>query len=381
LSAAAALTFEPVRANPLRVALVGCGDVAMRRYVPTLAALAPRVEVVSCCDARLERAEQAAASLRSEAVAIRASDRLDDLLAEPPDAVFNLTPAPEHAAVSEAVLAAGAHVYSEKPLAGSLPEADRLIELARSRHRLLMCAPAVAVAPLVRWLRTLVDAGRLGSPTLCTAFVGDLGPAAWREYTGDASVFYGKAVGPLVDMGVYALHAFVEVFGAIRRVQAMGGVAISHRVVRAGRHAGREFEAEGPDQLLVHLDFGGGCLGRLIASFAVPASRAPWLEFHLSRATITIPGETDRGVRGPVDIFVDDDSGLALSGWLRGLQPPEAAGEDSVIPIGARHFVASLLGEAQPELTAEKARHVVEACALAVESLVDGSAHELTTEP
>jgi predicted dehydrogenase len=370
-----------VRRDPLRVAVVGCGDVATRRYVPTLAALAPRVEVVTCCDARLERAEHVAMFLGAEAAAVRTCDRLEDLLAEPPDAVFNLTPAPEHAAVSEAVLAAGAHVYSEKPLAGSVEEADRLIELARSRRRLLMCAPAVGISPLVRWLRALVDSGRLGSPTLCTAFVGNLGPAAWREYTGDASVFYGKAVGPLVDMGVYALHAFVEVFGPIRRVQSMGGIAIARRVVRAGRYAGREFDAEGPDQLLLHLDFGGGCLGRLIASFAVPASRTPWLEFHLSGGTITIPGETDRGVRGPVDVFVDDDSGLALSGWMRGLQPPEAERDDSVIPSGARHFVAALLGEAQPELTAEKARHVVEACGLAVESLADGRVHELTTQP
>jgi predicted dehydrogenase len=370
-----------VGADQLRLAIVGCGDVAMRRYVPALAALSPRVKVVACCDARLERAGHVAASLGAGTAEIRTCDRLDDLLDEAPDALFNLTPAPEHAAISETALAAGAHVYSEKPLAGSVEEADRLIDLAGSRRRLLMCAPAIGVAPLVRWLRALVDSRRLGSPTLCTGFVGNLGPAAWREYTGDPNVFYGKAVGPLVDMGVYALHAFVEVFGPIRSVQAMGGVAIPYRVVRAGEHAGREIEVEGADQLLVHLDFGGGCLGRLIATFAVPASRTPWLEFHFSGGTITIAGETDRGVRGPVDVFVDDDSSLALSGWMRSLQPPEAGYDDSVIPIGARHFVAAVLGEQEPELTAEKARHVLEACVLAVKSLADGRAHELTKQP
>jgi predicted dehydrogenase len=378
---ASSLTFDPVEADPLRVAVVGCGDVALRRYVPALAALSPRVQVVTCCDSRLERAERVAFSFGAGSAPIRSCDRLEDLLDEPPDALFNLTPAPEHAAVSEAALAAGAHVYSEKPLAGSVEEADRLVELARSRRRLLMCAPAMGVAPLVRWLRALVDARRLGSPTLCTGFVGNLGPAAWREYTGDASVFYGKRVGPLVDMGVYALHAFVEIFGPIRRVQAMGGVAIPYRSVRAGPHAGRGIEVEGADQLLVHLDFGGGCLGRLIASFAVPASRTPWLEFHFSDRTVTIGGETDRGVRGPVDVFVDDDSSLALSAWIRSLQPPDGGRDDSVIPLGARHFVAAVLGEEKPELTAEKARHVLEACVLAVTSLADGRAHELTTQP
>lgn len=374
-------TFKPPRAD-LRLALVGCGDVAMRRYVPALAALSPRVKVVACCDTRIELAERAAASLGDGSAAIRICERLDDLLDGPPaDALFNLTPAPEHAAVSEAALAAGAHVYSEKPLAGSVEEADRLIELARSHRRLLMCAPAIGVAPVVRWLRALVDSKRLGSPTLCTGFVGELGPAAWREYTGDPGVFYAKAVGPLVDMGVYALHAFVEVFGPIRSVQAMGTVAIPRRVVRAGPHADREIEVEGADHLLVHLDFANGCLGRLIASFAVPASRTPWLEFHFSGGTISLSGETDRGVRGPVDVFIDDDSSLALLAWIRSLQPPDGGFDDSVIPLGARHFVAAVLGGEDPELTAEKARHVLEVCVLAAESVSDGRAHELTTHP
>ena len=376
------MSFEPARGGPLRLGVVGCGDVAMRWYAPALRALSPRVEVVACCDARVDHAKRVADALATRRTAVCTFATLDELLDGPPiDGLLNLTPAPSHAAVSDAALAAGLHVYSEKPLAGSLEEADGVIERARTQRRLLMCAPAVAVAPVVRWLRSVAGSGRLGSPTLCTGFVGNLGPAAWREYTGDPSVFYGRAVGPLVDIGVYALHAFVELFGPIRRVQAMGGVAIPRRLVRGGVLAGREIEVEGPDQLLLHLDFGDGRLGRLVASYAVPASRTPWLELHFSAGTISVPGATDTGLRGPVDVFVDDDSPAALSGWIEALEPPDGGPDASVIPGGARHFVAAVLGEAEPELTAEKARHVLEVCLLAARSCDDGRVHETTTQP
>jgi predicted dehydrogenase len=161
----------------------------------------------------------------------------------------------------------------------------------------------------------------------------------------------------------------------------MGGVAIPKRLIRAGPYAGREFEVGGADQLLVDLDFGGGILGRLVSSFAAPASRTPWLEFHFSQGTIAVSGETDTGVRGPIDLFVDDDSALALSGWVRGLQLAEAGRETSIIPGGARHFVAAVLGEEEPLLTAEKARHVLEICLLAAASAADGRAHAVTRQP
>ena len=105
------------------------GDVAHRWYLPAMAGMADRVELVACCDPRREAAEAVMAAAEDLVAGAIAHTELDAFLAESRlDAVINLSPAPAHASVSQPCLEAGVHVYSEKPLAGTLAEADRLIE-------------------------------------------------------------------------------------------------------------------------------------------------------------------------------------------------------------------------------------------------------------
>jgi predicted dehydrogenase len=73
------------------------------------------------------------------------------------DAASVCVPTSAHGAVASALLAAGVHVLVEKPIAGTLEEADRLIELAAEHGRVLQVGhlerfnPAVlALAPLMR---------------------------------------------------------------------------------------------------------------------------------------------------------------------------------------------------------------------------------------
>src|SRR5206468_12544991 len=126
-----------------------------------------RVEVVGCCDADRGRAERAAGVARRSSPGARHYDDLDHLLADArPDAAFNITPAPVHAGVSQACLDAGVHVYTEKPIAGTLADADRLIETARARDLHLLAAPGVAATRRIRWLAAIVASGRLGNLSL-----------------------------------------------------------------------------------------------------------------------------------------------------------------------------------------------------------------------
>ena len=140
-----------------RVGVIGCGDVAHRRYLPALAGLADQVELVGCCDARPEAAEQAADAVRGWSPDVKAFTQIRDLAEARPDAVFNLTPAPFHAEVTSACLEAGMHVFSEKPIASTVAEAGALIDAARSRGLLLLCAPGSAATRRVRWLAEVAE--------------------------------------------------------------------------------------------------------------------------------------------------------------------------------------------------------------------------------
>jgi predicted dehydrogenase len=363
--------------TPLRLGIIGCGDVAYRHYLPVLEADAGRVRIVSVMDTRLDAAQALARHIAPWSPDARAFDNLDAMLeAGGLDGVIDLAPAPHHGAVNEIVLAARIPLYTEKPLASTVEQADRLIEMAHGAGVTFLSAPGEAATRRMQWLDELVKSGRYGRPTLVFAHHADPGPAAWREYTGDPRPFYGPGVGPVIDHGVYRLHQMTLLLGPVARVQAMGTISKPERVARGGPLSGQPVSVTTPDHVLINLEFASGALGQLLASFATAASLMPWLEVHLEGASISYGGQSWE-MDSPVSLYVDDGTVEAHEGWQHGLEIP--VDELSVVESGARHFVDVLLGEAAPVLTAEHARHVLDIVVKAYASIEDGATHATET--
>jgi predicted dehydrogenase len=78
------------------------------------------------------------------------------------DAVVIATPASTHHALAKAALEADKHVFSEKPLAMCVQEAEELIALAASRKRTLMVGDTFLYNAAVRYLKRLVADGEVG---------------------------------------------------------------------------------------------------------------------------------------------------------------------------------------------------------------------------
>jgi predicted dehydrogenase len=361
----------------LRIGIVGCGDVAYRRYLPALASRSDRVMLAAAADPRPGAAEAAARAVAAWSPDVTTYlDAGEMLRAESLDAVIDIAPAPLHGDINRAILEAGLACYSEKPIASSLVEADELIDLAAQRKLMFLVAPGSAVTSRVRWLKDIAEAGRFGHPTLAVAhFVGG-GPAAWREYTGDPTPFYHEGVGPVHDHGVYRLHELTTVLGPVRRVQAMGSIAIPQRHVRAGPLTGRTIDVTTPDHVLMHLEFASGALGQLLASFAAADTLAPWLELYMERGVVSFGGKSWE-LDYPISVYTDDDSDAAREAWQHGVEvPPDELG---AVESGARHFVGCLLGEETPVLTAEHSRHVLDIILKAYASIEDGRTHDTET--
>jgi predicted dehydrogenase len=361
----------------LRIGIVGCGDVAHRHYLPGLESMADEVEIVALADPRPGAAEALAQAVRAWSPDVRAYADADHMLSqERLDGVFDLTPAPLHGAVNGAVLEAGVACYSEKPIAGAVAEANELIDLAAERNVLFLAATGSAVTNRFRWLKDLVDGGGLGRPTLAVAHHADAGPAAWAEYTGDPTPFYREGVGPVFDHGVYRLHEMTTVLGPVRRVQAMGSIALPRRRVRGGPLKGRTIEVTTPDHVLIEMEFASGALGQLLASFGTLDTLAPWLELHLERGVVSFGGKSWE-MDAPVSIYRDDPAVDHAGEWEHGVAIP--ADELDTVATGARHFLACLLGREMPVLTAEHARHVLDVILKAYASIEDGRAHDTET--
>ena len=109
-------------APPIRTAVVGVGHLG-RHHARILATL-PGVTFVGAADLRRERAEAAVAGTGGQAV--------DDFrqFFDGVDAVTIAVPTVDHLTVAEAFLERGVHVLVEKPMAASLAEADRMLDLA-----------------------------------------------------------------------------------------------------------------------------------------------------------------------------------------------------------------------------------------------------------
>jgi predicted dehydrogenase len=362
----------------LRIGIIGCGDVAHRHYLPGLASMADEIEITALADPRAGAPEALAAAVAAWSPNARGyADAAEMLAREQLDGVFDLTPAPLHGRVNRAILEAGVACYSEKPIAASVAEATELIELAARRGVPFLCATGTAVTNGFRWLKALADSGDLGTPTLVVAHHADAGPAAWGEYTGDPTPFYREGVGPVFDHGVYRLHEMTWVLGPVRRVQAMGSIAVPRRRVRGGPLKGSTIEVTTPDHVLMHLEFASGALGQLLASFGTLETLQPWLELHLTKGVVTFGGKSWE-MDAPVSIYRDDPDDADGSGeWEHGVPLP--ADEFNTVAAGARHFLACLLGRETPVLTADHARHVLDVILKAYASIEDGNAHDTET--
>jgi predicted dehydrogenase len=119
----------------MNLAIVGCGFVA-DYYVKTLVGY-PNLKIKGVFD-RDEIRTKNFAKYHSLPVYQSLSEILKD---ETVDIVINLTNPNSHFEVSLACLQAGKHVYSEKPLAMDLAEAETLVNLAESKGLYLSSAP------------------------------------------------------------------------------------------------------------------------------------------------------------------------------------------------------------------------------------------------
>jgi predicted dehydrogenase len=109
--------------RPLRVALFGAGLVGQASHAPVLAGDIDRFELVAIADPSKTVRDAVAARYRvPNAVA-----SLDEALALGLDAVVIAVPDPAHKAAVLTALAAGVHVFCEKPLAVSVAEVDEVL--------------------------------------------------------------------------------------------------------------------------------------------------------------------------------------------------------------------------------------------------------------
>src|SRR5262249_22448330 len=117
----------------IRVGVVGLGGVADRIHLPACRAV-PEIEVAGGCDPNPEARRKMAQKFG----VARTFETLEDMVKEAPlDMIIVGTPPDSHFEICRKAIAAGTHVFCEKPFMRDLDEADRIINLAREKSVLL----------------------------------------------------------------------------------------------------------------------------------------------------------------------------------------------------------------------------------------------------
>ncbi|MGK5111402.1 MULTISPECIES: Gfo/Idh/MocA family oxidoreductase [unclassified Geodermatophilus] len=153
------------------VALIGSGRMGAF-HAQTVALRLPQARLVAVADP----APGAAERLTGQLGAGRAYTDLAQLWADPEvDAVVIAAPARSHADLVVTAAGAGKHVFCEKPMAVTLPDADRAIDAARAAGVVLQVGFNRRFAADWRAARALLDAGTLGTPRQLRSLTRDPG--------------------------------------------------------------------------------------------------------------------------------------------------------------------------------------------------------------
>jgi predicted dehydrogenase len=119
----------------------------------------PGVDVVMACDQRQDILTRVAGQFPG----IQTTSIFGDILkSDDVDCVVIATETPQHAPLAQAALAAGKHVFVEKPMAQTVAEAEALVRTSEERDLRLMVGHLLLYHPAFRYVEELVRSGELG---------------------------------------------------------------------------------------------------------------------------------------------------------------------------------------------------------------------------
>ena len=193
-----------------------------------------------------------------------ATDREDVLINTPEIDVIDIcTPNHLHADTVRRALAAGKHIYCEKPLASTLQDAEEIAALAAKTDRICSVVFHNRHLSAVRRAKQLIDEGRLGRilsfdfrylHNSCTDAQKNAG---WKQ----SADICGKG-GVLFDLGSHVIDLAVYLCGKFRAVTGSEQIAFP---VRAGLD-GTAWHTDAPEAFYILAETEDGAKGTITAS-------------------------------------------------------------------------------------------------------------------
>ncbi len=341
-----------------KLGIIGCGDI-FPNYLQGLRQF-PELEILAIADR-----DEAVAQARATEFGVAASS-VSQLLSSQAEIIINLTPATAHYSVSQQILGAGKHVYSEKPLAASFAEGQALLQQAQQAGLRLACAPDTFLGAAGQAARELLDSQLLGKVIAAQANLMERGPDDWHP---NPALFYGRGAGPMLDMGVYYLTQLVQLLGPVAAVQAAGQASWPVRQVERGPAAGQTIQVYTPSHISAICQFEQGALLQLTTSFDVWRHQAQHIELFAESGSLVLPDPNNFG--GEISYCLRDGAWQKL--------PNSRPFQTNLRGLGVAEMATAIRQGRPHRASAELALHVLEAMEAIVQCCNDGQLRRLQT--
>ncbi|MDR2751044.1 MAG: Gfo/Idh/MocA family oxidoreductase [Clostridiales bacterium] len=139
------------------------------------------------------------------------------ILEQKPDFVISATPTYIHQDIAALALSLGVNVFSEKPMALTIPSCDLMLEASRASGKLLMIGQCLRYWPEYAYLKELIDS-RIYGEVERAEFIryGSFPKWSWNNWFAD----HDKSGGSAIDLHVHDVDMINWLFGPPKSVSS-----------------------------------------------------------------------------------------------------------------------------------------------------------------
>ena len=345
------------RTGRVGVGVVGAGVIS-NEYLGNLTEF-PDLDVRFVADLDTERARA-----QAEKHGVPASGTVAELLADDDvEIVVNLTIPAVHVDVALQALAAGKHVWSEKPFALDRASGRQLLDAAHDAGLRVATAPDTFLGAGIQSARRLVESGEIGEALTALTLMQSPGPESWHP---NPDFLFQEGAGPLFDIGPYYLTALVQLFGPVASVSAQASKASERRTIGSGPRAGEQFDVTVPTHVGALFQFESGRSAQSIFSF----------DSKLGRTSFEVAGSTGTLVVPDPNTF--DGELVVYDGGTETRKLP-ATGVTRSRGIGVVELARAVRAGVPERASGEQAFHVLDVMVSTIEAASSGTVVEVAS--
>jgi len=291
----------------LRIGIHGLGFMGMMHYLAYQRLSG--VQVTAICESLPERRQGDWTAIKGnfgpqgtqmDLTGVKTYAEADELFADPNvDLVDICLPPNLHAKMTMAALKAGKHVFTEKPIALTLADADAMTAAAEANKKLFMVGHVLPFFPAYAFVYEAVRTNKYGK-LIGGHFDRVISDPVWLKD------FYNMSTtgGPLLDLHIHDAHFIRLLFGMPKQVQSIGRLR-----GEVPEYFSTQFVFNDPNVVVTATS---GCIFQQGRPFMARS------EVHFEKATLVLDGSgttilTEDGKSLPAELPTLDDVGFFAS--------------------------------------------------------------------